>query len=576
MARKLIAVPPDGMNLGTRASDQMAFYGIQPVPQRSTNMQQIVQGGPVMALMCYSANANGIANSTANNVASANVVMVGTAATDFVLGVSMQAAVANCALLDIGANIAASNITVNQFNPSTSTGGNGANLNWNAALLRGAPYATPTMANTGANANVIPANGGVEVVLTLAPTVTAIANATINAAGQLTAITMSNVGAGYWVPPTVVITSANQVTDDPIAAGGTGTANGAPILANYYAPTYGGLPPATGGSGASAVAVVANGNVTGCVITNPGSGYLAAPTISFIGGTYCAPGMMAQVNTLVPQANIGVTNVRVIGNNQIGVSFFNANTTVAANFTANNLRVFAFNEFPAISPLSVLTTSFANGANTSANTAVVSTAISAVGLTAANDLMVGCGFAAAAPAFTYITPGSVGAGNCTVMYSGLGGASNSLVANLNLVFYRTLCPAPLNVWAYYITPNANTVGASTTAEIVYTLPTGVALQANAPTIVNNLNPQANLFIGNVRANSASTLGITWVNASNATANVAGGWILIGNCQSILTVFAANQVGGYCTVPVSQTINQSIDNINDFQHALVNMGVIKGA
>jgi len=567
MARKLISVPPDGMDIGAKTSDQLGFYGAMPVPQRSTNMQQVVQGGATMALTCYSSNVGAIANATANNIATANAVCVGLTTTDFVLAGSWNAAVAGCSYFAFNSNIAAANVAMDQFDPTTGAGANGANAAWTFAALRGAPYATPTWVPTA-----VPANSGSIQTLTMAPTSNAVATATINTAGQLTAITMSNVGAGYWVPPTVVITSANQVTDDPITAGGTGTANGAPILASAYTPTYGGLPPATGGSGASAVAIVANGNVAGCIITNPGSGYLTAPTISFIGGTYCAPGMMVQVNTLAAQANCTITNAYVSNNNQITLSYFNSNTTANITPTANNIRVFAFNEFPAISSIVTLSVQDAWGASSANATSVAN--IAAVGVLA-TDLVMGV-VRDAALANWVAYPGFCAANNANFTYGGAVAGLTPTAANYTLPLFRLSAPAPLNVWAYYITANANTIPASNVSEVIYTLPTGVTLQANAPTFVNFLSPVANQFIGGVRANSSSTLALNWVNASNANIGNPGGWVLIGNFQTLLPTISGNLAYGNSTAVVSQTINQVIDNVNDYQHTLVNLGIIKGA
>src|SRR5262249_11949703 len=64
---------------------------------------------------------------------------------------------------------------------------------------------------------------------------------------SVSAITLTSGGAGYFTAPTVTL------------VGG-------------------------GGSGATAVATVANGTVTGVTLTNPGSGYTSAPTVVFTGG----------------------------------------------------------------------------------------------------------------------------------------------------------------------------------------------------------------------------------------------------------------------------------------------------
>ena len=79
---------------------------------------------------------------------------------------------------------------------------------------------------------------------------------TLFAAGTLgPVITITNAGAGYSTPPSVIISGGH-------------------------------------GSGASAVAAIANGFVTGATITSAGSGWLAGdtPSITFVGGTSAGSG----------------------------------------------------------------------------------------------------------------------------------------------------------------------------------------------------------------------------------------------------------------------------------------------
>jgi hypothetical protein len=81
--------------------------------------------------------------------------------------------------------------------------------------------------------------------------------------GVITGYTIVTAGSGYTTVPDVTITDGG---------GGSG-ADGLAVLSTF-----------SGGSGAVATAVLAEsdaGQVTGVVITNPGSGYITAPTVSF-------------------------------------------------------------------------------------------------------------------------------------------------------------------------------------------------------------------------------------------------------------------------------------------------------
>ena len=101
----------------------------------------------------------------------------------------------------------------------------------------------------------------------------------ISAYGAVIGFTPVVNGAGYSQanPPSVTITPSNiadQVTRfqiDQITAGGTGY-TAAPLVTFTPAPT--------GGTTATANAVISGGRVVGLIITNPGSGYTVAPSIT--------------------------------------------------------------------------------------------------------------------------------------------------------------------------------------------------------------------------------------------------------------------------------------------------------
>jgi predicted outer membrane repeat protein len=94
-----------------------------------------------------------------------------------------------------------------------------------------------------------------------------------------------------------------------------------------------------GGTGATGTAVIANGRVVAVTITNPGTGYIAAPTVTFSGG---GTGAAAIANLTLGTSNLTVTGA-VITNN---VSLFsigggignsgNAIVTIASSTVANN------------------------------------------------------------------------------------------------------------------------------------------------------------------------------------------------------------------------------------------------
>ena len=126
-----------------------------------------------------------------------------------------------------------------------------------------------------------------------APTSGTTATGTTTMRTEVTRIIITNTGSGY--------TSAPTVTIDPPPAGSGGTQATVTVAiqsGSLYSYTMGNRgsgysltsPPAVtfsggGGSGAAARPDVAQRRVTGVTITNPGSGYTSAPTVTFMTST---------------------------------------------------------------------------------------------------------------------------------------------------------------------------------------------------------------------------------------------------------------------------------------------------
>jgi hypothetical protein len=98
--------------------------------------------------------------------------------------------------------------------------------------------------------------------------------------GNVATIAVTNGGMGYTTAPTVIITPAMG----------------------------------DGGTGATAVATIANGMVTGATITNGGAGYATPPIITFMGGGGTGAMATATLNNTFQTANLKVTG-SVISNN---------------------------------------------------------------------------------------------------------------------------------------------------------------------------------------------------------------------------------------------------------------------
>ncbi|BCS53119.1 choice-of-anchor D domain-containing protein [Geobacter sp. SVR] len=153
------------------------------------------------------------------------------------------------------------NIFANSVDETLNTTGTAQSVSRVMTELPGFGYTTPP---------TVSFYGGFPVGCVAPACTPATATATLNG---VTGITLVTPGSGCTAPPTVTITPA---------AGG-------------------------GGTGATAAATVSGGVVTTVTITNPGSNYLQAPTISFTGGCTVTPTAVSNV-TVGSVGTINLTN----------------------------------------------------------------------------------------------------------------------------------------------------------------------------------------------------------------------------------------------------------------------------
>lgn len=144
------------------------------------------------------------------------------------------------------------------------------------------------------------------------PTTTATATAVLTN-GVVTGITLTNMGVGYTTAPTLTFSggtvlsgvvyptavgNATQFGVSTITKGVNGTYTVAPTTVSFTAP------PTT--VQATATPIMPFGTVTGYTITNAGSGYITAPTVTVVGGTFFAPTQAIGRSTL---SNGGVATI---------------------------------------------------------------------------------------------------------------------------------------------------------------------------------------------------------------------------------------------------------------------------
>ena len=159
------------------------------------------------------------------------------------------------------------------------------------------------------------------------------------------------------------------------------------MKSNPPAPTSGSqlqLGPWAAGYGASAVAILTAGVVTGIKITHMGKNYSSVnpPTATLVDGTYVALGQVCMVNKAAQQAGLGIGNVRVIANNQIGITFINYTGAAIQPNAAETYLVLAINDLPAISPSSEVGLTVTSTSPTATSQTVTEVQVTASGMLA--------------------------------------------------------------------------------------------------------------------------------------------------------------------------------------------------
>jgi hypothetical protein len=190
------------------------------------------------------------------------------------------------------------------------------------------------------------------------------ATAIVDGNGAIVQVIITNPGSGYTTVPTAAITGANT---EPAILGAVQLIDGSPgvqatasvtVLQGAVASISGGLggsgytdgadivfssPTGSGGVIATGTAQVTGGAITGYTITNPGRGYITAPTISVAGGTGASPavavlgGYVASIQITNPGTGYATSpTVTVVGPNTIPAQVGTV-TIVQSGVKVNNL-----------------------------------------------------------------------------------------------------------------------------------------------------------------------------------------------------------------------------------------------
>jgi hypothetical protein len=408
---------------------------------------------------------------------------------------------------------------------------------------------------------LIPANGSSETIFTLVGS-GATATAYTNSAGQVSQVVVTAGGSGYYVPPTLIFPGAPVTTHLQ-----TGTVTGL-VAANNTSNVE------LAFSGATGLPTVLNGQVVGVQITNLGTGYIPNSTfpVTFGGGNTISPGMAVAVNkTSAANAGYGIGNVRVAGPNQIAITAFNntaANITPPANDT---FQIVAFNEMPELSPVIQVVATLANCTAAAANTSN-QTSVTVNGILATDAILNASPTALQSP----LIFGSGYTAANTINFQYAGGVPGGTPANGTYTFniMRPSGAPPIQVLPVLITPAA--VANNTTAEQVFALPANLTLAAaNTTTFVNKPSFTPGIGIVGARANSTTTIGITFQNNTANSITPPAEVYLVVNATSPVVALTANQTAGVVSTPARASYNYLIDLVNEQQHVSVQLGCMRG-
>lgn len=527
----------EGAQAGKAATDLVGLFGAAPVPQRSNPMQQIIQGFSGGQVIVFGSNQVPLANVAASTTAEqANMTLEGLLSTDVILAVSKATANANTGVC--GYRVSAVNtVALNFSGPSNANANLASNeVQWSVAVARGMNSFTQNLVPT-----VVAANSTSEQTFTVGGS-GATATAYVNGAGQITGINVTASGTGYAVPPQVVITPSGST-----------------------------------GIGATAQAVVASSGVVSAIVTDPGSGYTTAPTISFLSSSYVAPGMMVSVSKAASQAGLGIGNVRIPAKNQIAITYFNnsaANITPTAN---EAYTIIALNELPAANPAIQIRANLANFTATAANAGANTTAITIPGLLT-SDLPLQF------QPLTILAAANVGSfnpGNCTantLNTSYAGGVAAWTPANGTYMstIQRSVPLSPMTLWQQLITPTS--VAAQSAAEQTFTV-SNASLLANwtnyCPICVSKPSYTSGIGILGARQASANTIGINFQNVLTTAVTPPAEVYTFASFPTPLATANANLIATSVYQAAGVTFNQIIDLINELQAAAALLGMIKG-
>ena len=541
----------DGVNLGANVNDPIGFYGNPTVPQRALPTQAPLFPAAASQVVTYQQTLTPAAGGIATISASEAALTIGTTAgkgvlsTDFVAAINKPTSQAGLGVAS-GRVSAANTVALTYSNPTGAALTPTASQIYNVTVLRGVPVISQTLTPAAVGAGKTS-----EQTFTLAPTAAA-GTAVINSAGQVSGVLMTSAGANYTTPPVVVfnygLTAAMVPSPNSTAA--------------------------SVGSGATGLAIMSStGTVLGVQITNPGIGYGAAPTVTFLGGNHISPGMMLMVNKPTCDVGLSIGNCRIVAPNQIAIEYVNP-TAATITPTSEAYSVAGLHSMA----VSNHVISYGVGGNSSLATvapaATGEQSLTVYGIKSTDIVM---GTQKPSNQTSIALAGSRVSADDTLQIGLANVTATTTTPTANEVYgvtvFRQMPTPPFTIFTVQLAPTS--VAAHTCAEQTFTVP-GLPFSTQPSTVaINKPSYQSGLAIAGVRVSAQDTLAINFENITAAA---------IIPTTEIYTIGCFNAVGPGGGVPgnwvalASGVVTPGVNLMNELQQTLSTpgTGLMKGS
>jgi hypothetical protein len=303
----------------------------------------------------------------------------------------------------------------------------------------------------------------------------------------------------------------------------------------------------------------------------------SAEQIFTITGNVCYPGTVGIVNKPSQQAGLGYNQFcRVVGVNQVGITFVNNNSTAAIVPTAGESYQFAFlPQLNAFTPSMIYEVPIGQAATNASSTVWETSA--ATGLIT-TDTVGGIAMSTTAAALnsTAISSGYVSsAGVLALQYLSLAGAQTPPPAQTLAVTINRL--SPYNPAQLYSTTLAGTTCAATTTVEATTAITGILVSSSVAVMPSSPLPTG-IALVNARVTSAGAVGVTYANLTTTSIVIPAQTYTVANVQMQgpgAGVLLGSTAGAGCAVVQTYypAVQQSATIAIALRAALVNLGLI---